>query len=75
VLPTAATASDNAPGQAPVTVATATHNPREHCGGRHLLAMHRCLVRECEKPEYTAHRECQRVRDIEADTRAVLDKN
>ena len=52
-----------------------THNPREHCAGRHLIAMHRCLVRECEKPEYTAHRECQKVRDIEARTRAIHDSN
>jgi len=71
LVPTAAAANDSAPGQAPVSVATATHNPRERCGGRHLLALHRCLVRECEKPEYTAHRECQRVRDIEARTRAI----
>jgi serine/threonine protein kinase len=68
-------AADNGPGQAPVSVATVTHNPRERCGGRHLIAMHRCLVRECEKPEYTAHRECQRVRDIEASARAALDRN
>jgi hypothetical protein len=71
VVPTAGVANDSTPGQAPVSVATATHNPRERCGGRHLLAMHRCLVRECEKPEYTPHRECQRVRDIEARTRAI----
>jgi hypothetical protein len=68
-------AADVAPGHAPVSVATATHNPRERCGNRHLIAMHRCLVRECEKPEYTAHRECQRVRDIESSTRATLDRN
>jgi serine/threonine protein kinase len=73
--PTTNTAADDRPGQAPVSVATATHNPRERCGGRHLLAMHRCLVRECEKPEYTAHRECQKVRDIEARARAIHDSN
>jgi hypothetical protein len=74
--PTAAPpAADATPGQAPVSVATATHNPRERCGNRHLIAMHRCLVRECEKPEFTAHRECQRVRDIESSTRATLDRN
>jgi hypothetical protein len=73
--PTSNAATEATPGQAPVSVAVVTHNPREHCSGRHLLALHRCLVRECEKPEYAAHRECQRVRDIEADTRAVLDNN
>jgi hypothetical protein len=73
--PVAAAATDNTPTQAPVSVATATHNPRERCGGRHLIAMHRCLVRECEKPEYTAHRECQKVREIEARSRAIHDSN
>lgn len=71
-LPTSKVANDAA---APVSVAVVTHNPREHCSGRHMLALHRCLVRECEKPEYSAHRECQRVRDIEANARAVLDSN
>jgi len=58
-------------GAAPVSVAAVTRNPRERCAGRHLVAMHRCLVRECEKPEYSAHRECQRVRDIELNARAL----
>ena len=73
--PTPPVASDSAPAPAPVSVATATRNPRERCAGRHLIAMHRCLVRECEKPEYSAHRECQRTRDIEASTRAALERN
>jgi serine/threonine protein kinase len=73
--PPATAAHDSAAAQAPVSVAVATHNPRERCAGRHLIAMHRCLVRECEKPEYAAHRECQRVRDIEANARAILDNN
>ena len=60
------------PAQAPVTVAVVTRNPREQCAGRHLVAMHRCLVRECEKAEFQAHRECQRVRDIETRTRNTL---
>jgi hypothetical protein len=30
------------------------------------------MVRECAKPEYTAHRECQKVRDVEANTRNLL---
>jgi len=70
---TGTTASETAPAQAPVTVATATQNPRERCAGRHLVAMHRCLVRECAKPEYAPHRECQRVRDIEARARSIHD--
>ena len=62
-------APTSTPAQAPVTVAVVTRNPREQCAGRHLVAMHRCLVRECEKAEFQAHRECQRVRDIETRTR------
>jgi serine/threonine protein kinase len=58
--------------QAPVSVAVVTRNPREQCAGRHLVAMHRCLLRECEKPDYQGHRECQRVREIESRTRSVL---
>jgi serine/threonine protein kinase len=61
-----------APTQAPVSVAAVTRNPREQCAGRHLVAMHRCLLRECDKPEFQGHRECQRVRDIETRTRNVL---
>jgi hypothetical protein len=60
------------PAQAPVSVAAVTRNPREQCAGRHLVAMHRCLLRECEKPDYQGHRECLRVRDIESRTRSVL---
>ncbi|HET7525361.1 MAG TPA: hypothetical protein VFK10_05395, partial [Burkholderiaceae bacterium] len=73
--PTSVVTNDATAGQAPVSVATATHNPRERCGGRHLLAMHRCLVRECDKPEYSAHRECAKVRDIEARARSIHDSN
>ena len=43
----------------------AAANPRANCGGRILLAMHQCLVRECAKPQYQAHAECDRVRMIE----------
>jgi hypothetical protein len=60
------------PAQAPVGVVAIARNPREQCAGRHLVAMHRCLVRECDKPEFQGHRECQRVRDIESRTRSVL---
>jgi len=66
------TTQPTAPAQAPVGVAAVTRNPREQCAGRHLVAMHRCLLRECDKPEFQGHRECQRVRDIEARTRNVL---
>jgi hypothetical protein len=69
-VPTAATEA-NAPGQAPVSVAQVTLNPRESCRGRHLIALHRCLVRECEKPQFQSHRECQRTRDIEARARSA----
>jgi serine/threonine protein kinase len=72
VAHTEATAPAAVPTPAPVSVATVTRNPREQCAGRHLVAMHRCLLRECDKPEFQGHRECQRVRDIESRTRNVL---
>jgi hypothetical protein len=61
------------PTQPSVTVAVVTRNPREQCAGRHLLAMHRCLMRECAKPEFQAHRECQKARDIDARGRSLGD--
>jgi hypothetical protein len=57
---------------APRAVAVAPRGPREHCGGRHLIALHRCMVRECDKPEFSAHRDCAKVRDIEARTRDLV---
>ena len=68
---TAAPSADHAIAAAPAAVppAAAPRSPRDQCGGRHLVALHRCMVRECQKPEYTAHRDCQRVRDIEASAR------
>jgi hypothetical protein len=72
-------ASDAAPAtvapaavQAPVSVGEVARHPRERCEGRHLIALHRCLMRECEKPEFQAHRDCQRVREIEARARDAL---
>jgi len=64
-------APESGTAAAPVSVAQATRSPREACAGRHLIAMHRCMVRECVKPDVSAHRECQRVRDIEARARQV----
>lgn len=52
--------------------AAAARNSRDRCGGRHLIALHRCMVRECEKPEFQAHPDCQRVRDIDARAREAL---
>jgi hypothetical protein len=57
---------------APVSAAQVTRHPREQCAGRHLIALHRCLVRQCEKPEFQMHRDCERVREIETRTRSVL---
>ncbi|WP_395699282.1 protein kinase domain-containing protein [Aquabacterium sp.] len=45
-------------------------DPRENCGGRMLLALHKCLVRECAKPQYYDHAECVQVRAIEERARA-----
>jgi len=49
----------------PQQQAASTGNPREQCGNRLLLALHLCLVRQCVKPQYSAHEECVRVRQIE----------
>jgi hypothetical protein len=58
-----------APAPTTPVAAAAPRSPRDQCGGRHLVALHRCMVRECQKPEFSAHRDCQRVRDIEASAR------
>ncbi len=47
-------------------------DPRENCGGRMLLALHKCLVRECAKPQFYDHAECVQVRAIEERARARL---
>jgi hypothetical protein len=52
-----------APVAAPAVVAAG--NPREGCGGRVFLALHACMVRQCALPQYTNHRDCERVRLIE----------
>jgi hypothetical protein len=68
-----ASVPDDAAPQASVQVGPASvQNPRERCGGRHLIVLHRCLARACEKPEFQGHRECQRVRDIETRARNAL---
>ncbi|HSW09039.1 serine/threonine protein kinase [Aquabacterium sp.] len=46
-------------------VPAAGRDPREQCGGRMLLALHKCLVRECVKPQFYDHGECVQVRAIE----------
>jgi hypothetical protein len=58
-----------APAPTTSVAAAVPRSPRDQCGGRHLVALHRCMVRECQKPEFSAHRDCQRVRDIEASAR------
>lgn len=56
---------------APAAVARVdARDPREQCGGRVLIALHRCLVRECSKSEYQAHRTCRNVRQIEEQQRS-----
>ena len=74
-----ASSSDNAAAAAsvqaaptPVSGAQVARHPREQCAGRHLIALHRCLVRQCEKPEFQAHRDCERVRELEARARSAL---
>jgi serine/threonine protein kinase len=59
--------AEAAPAAEPATqqAASTSGNPREQCGNRLLLALHLCLVRQCAKPQYSAHEECVRVRQIE----------
>jgi len=60
--------NDGALPPAPVT----GRDPREQCGGRMLLALHKCLVRECAKPQYYDHGECVQVRAIEERARVRI---
>ncbi|MBI5255623.1 MAG: hypothetical protein HY855_03920 [Burkholderiales bacterium] len=55
----------------PVPAARESRDPREQCGGRMLLALHKCLVRECSKPQYFDHPECVQARAIEERARAL----
>ncbi len=57
-------AAPNRPAE-PYAAPAVAANPREQCGGRMLLALHSCLVRECVKPEYRDHEQCAHVRLIE----------
>jgi hypothetical protein len=64
-LPPSAPASVS-PGTALTTLpAAAAADPNTVCGRRILLAYHRCMLRECEKPEFAGHSECARVKAIE----------
>jgi hypothetical protein len=54
------------PDAAAATPAARLASPREQCDGRHLLALHRCLKRVCQAPELANHRDCRRVRQVEA---------
>ncbi len=58
--------------EAPTTDAAAATStgrlasPREQCEGRHLLALHRCLKRVCQAADLANHRDCRRMRQVEA---------
>ncbi|MDH4062135.1 MAG: protein kinase [Aquincola sp.] len=41
-------------------------SPREQCEGRHLVALHRCLKRVCQAAVFANHRDCVRMRKVEA---------
>ena len=69
---TAASASKPAPRPVAAAAPETPANPRDNCSGRILLAMHQCLLRECVKPQYQAHAECDRVRQIEERARNSL---
>jgi hypothetical protein len=53
------------PVPVPAPTAAQPADPNEVCGKRILLAYHRCMLRECERPVYAGHPECRRVRAIE----------
>ncbi len=59
-LPPTDTASAGLPS------APAVLRPRDQCQGRLLVALHRCLKRVCQDPAVTGHRDCQRMRQVEA---------
>jgi hypothetical protein len=46
--------------------APALSSPGQQCKGRVLMALYRCVKRACEDPSFTNHRDCRRVRQIEA---------
>lgn len=61
------------PKSAPATAGTATGGanaaeeagPRDRCGGRVFLALHRCMTRECRRPEMRLHPQCVQWRQEE----------
>jgi hypothetical protein len=61
-----------APPALPEVARIDVRDPREQCGARVLIALHRCLVRECAKAEYQAHRTCRNVRQIEEQQRNTV---
>ena len=50
-------------------------SPRDQCNGRHLIALHRCMVRECEKPGFRQHPQCEKVRVLEDRARRAATAN
>jgi Protein kinase domain len=50
----------------PVASVPAVLRPRDQCQGRLLVALHRCLKRVCQDPAVAGHRDCQRMRQVEA---------
>lgn len=41
-------------------------NPRRACSGKSFIMLAICMKRHCSRPEYTAHAECERMRQQEA---------
>ncbi|HVK32965.1 MAG TPA: serine/threonine-protein kinase [Burkholderiaceae bacterium] len=63
---TAATPATEPAAPSPVAVAATPRRPRDLCDGRLLIALHRCLKRVCQDPALSGHRDCQRMRQVEA---------
>lgn len=45
-------------------------SPRKACGGKSFILLAICMKRHCVRPEYTAHPECERMRQQEAAQRS-----
>jgi hypothetical protein len=70
--------TDAAPAASPPT-AKATQprlpeSPRDACGERVLVAMVRCMMRECERPRFANHPQCVRLQEQQARRREQIER-
>ena len=76
--PRAAAPNGALPALPPTAKATSVQrlaaSPREACGERVLLAMARCMMRECERQRFATHPECLQLHEQQARRRERLDQ-